>query len=68
MRWSLKSILNTSRSSLLEPGDERFLDGVRAAQVTEATPGASLAIVLMMVVVVVTLLWASAARAKAALC
>ena len=37
MRWSLKSILNTSRSSLLEPGDERFLDGVRAAQVTEAT-------------------------------
>lgn len=62
MRWSLKSILNTGRSSLLEPGDERFLAGVRAAQVTEATPGASLAIILMMVVVGVTLLWASAAR------
>jgi adhesin transport system membrane fusion protein len=62
MRWPFKSLFHLGRSNLLAPGDERFLSGVQAAQVTEGTPGASLAILLMVVVVSVAGIWAYKAK------
>jgi adhesin transport system membrane fusion protein len=62
MRWPFKSLFQLGRSNLLAPGDERFLSGVRAAQVTEGTPGASLSIVLMVVIVSFTGVWAYKAK------
>jgi adhesin transport system membrane fusion protein len=62
MRWPFKTLFQLGRSNLLAPGDERFLSGVRAAQVTEGTPGASLSIVLMVVVVSFAGVWAYKAK------
>jgi adhesin transport system membrane fusion protein len=62
MRWPFKPLFQLGRSNLLAPGDERFLSGVRAAQVTEGTPGASLSIVLMVVIVSFAGVWAYKAK------
>jgi len=62
MRWPFKTLFQLGRSNLLAPGDERFLSGVRAAQVTEGTPGASLSIELMVVVVSFAGVWAYKAK------
>jgi adhesin transport system membrane fusion protein len=46
----------------LQAGDERFLEGVKAAQINEGTPGASLTIWLMAGIVGFTLVWAQQAK------
>lgn len=49
-------------SGRYHPGDDHFLDGVRDAQLTQATPGATWALYLMCLVVLVGVVWASLAH------
>jgi membrane fusion protein, adhesin transport system len=46
----------------LQPGDVSFLQGVHAAQVAEATPGAAWALYLMLLAVAAALAWAATSR------
>ncbi len=59
--WAGREATATRRERLM-PGDERFLEGVKAAQVSEGTPGASMAIWLMAAVVGFTVVWAQQAK------
>ena len=49
-------------SSALRPGDVAYLDPLRAAQVSEAAPGATWAIYLMLLLVACAIAWASVAQ------
>ncbi|MBC7700939.1 HlyD family type I secretion periplasmic adaptor subunit [Aquabacterium sp.] len=44
------------------PGDERFLSGVKEAQLNEATPRASWSLYLMLTAVITAIVWATVAR------
>jgi adhesin transport system membrane fusion protein len=49
-------------SGVFYKGDERFLSGVKEAQMTESTPQAAWALYLMFIVVITAIVWSTLAR------
>ena len=60
--WKFKLGAKSDAGPPLRPGDAAFLDGVRAAQVMEATPRAAWALYLMALLVATLLAWAGSTR------
>jgi adhesin transport system membrane fusion protein len=58
----LKLQLASKVSGQYHPGDELFLNGVKEAQLTESTPGAFWALVLMLLTIVCGVTWAAMAH------
>ncbi|RZI81733.1 MAG: HlyD family type I secretion periplasmic adaptor subunit [Rubrivivax sp.] len=52
----------TGSDGVFHKGDEKFLSGVKEAQLTEATPQAAWSIYLMLLIVVCTIVWSTIAR------